>query len=66
MATKRTKPLSRRTLSQRLKAVAIAHAIFGGPKLTHAGALYIFDAQMYFGVDVVESALDGRNLFEKE
>jgi hypothetical protein len=42
----------------------VAHAVFGGRKLSHAGKLYVFDAQTYFGVLEVESALDGRNLFE--
>lgn len=56
---------SARSYAARLKAAAIAHAIFGGLRLSHAGALYIYDAQTYFNTLIVESALDGRDLFEK-
>lgn len=51
------------TLANVMKAGRIGLAIFGGRELTHAAQIYIYDAQTFYGELVVESALDGRNLF---
>lgn len=48
-----------------LYAAEIAHAVFGGLKLSERAIGYIYSAQLHYGCLEVESALDGRDLFEK-
>lgn len=62
MAKKRS---SLPSLAEAMKAGRVALATFGGRELTHAAQVYIYDAQTFYGQLVVESALDGRDLFVK-
>lgn len=51
---------------RRISDAQMAHAVFGGRKLTDAGVGYIYSAQLHFGRLDVEGALDGRDLFTVE